>query len=78
MARVVRESVPLLEMAERRGLIQSAEGSIREMSDFGDRVSIHLLGQIRSSERLWTYPRGVRTADGAACSCPGRCQLRAP
>jgi predicted nucleic acid-binding protein len=41
-------SVRLLDMAERRGLIQSAEGCIRQMSDFGYRVSIDLLKQIRS------------------------------
>ncbi|WP_408034246.1 DUF3368 domain-containing protein [Thiorhodovibrio winogradskyi] len=36
-------------MAERRGLIHSAEECIREMSDFGYRVSIDLLAKIRSS-----------------------------
>ncbi|MFB1488029.1 MULTISPECIES: hypothetical protein [unclassified Thiocapsa] len=41
-------SVRLLDMAERRGLIPSAEGCIRQMSDFGYRVSIDLLAQIRS------------------------------
>ncbi|WP_147431074.1 hypothetical protein [Thiocapsa rosea] len=41
-------SVRLLDMAERRGLIPSAEGCIRQMSDFGYRVSLHLLEQIRS------------------------------
>ncbi|QVL49994.1 MAG: DUF3368 domain-containing protein [Thiocapsa sp.] len=42
-------SVRLLDMAERRGLIPSAEGCIRQMSDVGYRVSIDLLAQIRSS-----------------------------
>ena len=42
-------SVRLLDMAQRRGLIQSAEGCIRQMSDFGYRVSIDLLAQIQSS-----------------------------
>jgi predicted nucleic acid-binding protein len=42
-------SVRLLDMAERRGLIESAEGCIRQMSDFGYRVSIDLLEQIRFS-----------------------------
>ena len=42
-------SVRLLDMAERRGLMQSAQGCIRQMSDFGYRVSVDLLDQIRSS-----------------------------
>ncbi|WP_200255428.1 DUF3368 domain-containing protein [Thiococcus pfennigii] len=41
--------VRLLDVAERRGLIQSAEGCVRQMSDFGYRVSVDLLEQIRSS-----------------------------
>jgi len=45
-------SVRLLDMAERRGLIQSPKACIREMSDFGYRVSLGLLEQIRSSKRL--------------------------
>lgn len=42
-------SVRLLDLAERRGLIQSAEASIMQMSDVGYRVSIALLEQVRSS-----------------------------
>lgn len=42
-------SVRLLDLAERRGLIQSAEASVQQMSDCGYRVSIGLLKQIRSS-----------------------------
>lgn len=42
-------SVRLLGLAERRGLIQSAEASIEQMADFGYRVSIALLEQIQSS-----------------------------
>jgi predicted nucleic acid-binding protein len=42
-------SVRLLDMAQRRGLIQRAEGCIRQMSDFGYRVSIDVVARIRSS-----------------------------
>jgi uncharacterized protein len=42
-------SVRLLDMAERRGLLPSAERCIRQMSDFGCRVSIQLSERIRSS-----------------------------
>jgi len=40
-------SVRLLDMAERRGLIECAESGIRRMSDAGYRVSTDLLQQIR-------------------------------
>lgn len=42
-------SVRLLDLAEQRGLIQSVAGCIRQMSDFGYRVSVDLLEQIRPS-----------------------------
>jgi predicted nucleic acid-binding protein len=42
-------SVRLLDIAQRRGLILSAEDCIRQMADLGYRVSIDLLERIRES-----------------------------
>ncbi|RLJ17184.1 hypothetical protein DJ030_15600 [bacterium endosymbiont of Escarpia laminata] len=41
-------TVRLLDLAEQRGLIESAEQCIQEMSDFGYRLSNDILKQIRS------------------------------
>ncbi|MEN8178718.1 MAG: DUF3368 domain-containing protein [Pseudomonadota bacterium] len=40
-------TVRLLDLAEQRGFIESAESSIQEMADFGYRVSMNLLREIR-------------------------------
>jgi predicted nucleic acid-binding protein len=41
-------TVRLLDLAERRGYIESAEQCINEMTDFGYRISVNLLRKIRS------------------------------
>lgn len=41
-------TVRLLDLAEQRGVIESAEQCIQEMADFGYRISLDLLKKIRS------------------------------